>query len=500
MLRRLEGQGEMTGWGVSLPEVHRVTERENGDLGYMFYPRSVAVAGASNRAGFSPGRRFVAALVRSGFGGGVYPLNSTGGEVEGLKAYTSILDVPEPLDHVISSIPAAGTPQLMRDSIAKGVKVVHLFTAGFSETGTEEGRRLEAEILSIARKGGIRIVGPNGMGLLCPESGLSFFTTALALKGSVGLLSQSGGNAQELIHAATLEGLGFSKVVSYGNAADLNETDYLEFLASDSSTEIIAGYIEGVRDGGRFPRVLARAAQKKPVILLKGGRTAAGGRAASSHTGSLAGSRAVWQALCRQTGAIDVRNLEEIVDLIKTFTYLSLPRGRNVGVVGLGGGRSVLSSDDCEGAGLNVPQFPEETRRSLSEMIPEAGTSVRNPIDSAPVVVQNLELFARTLGLVARSEVIDFLMVFLYAEVPMYADNPALLQGHIDTVMKAAPTLGKPVVLVLGTGGAEWIAKEVHEARETCLRAGFPIFSSVESAARAISRYIGYHEDRDGRK
>ncbi|MFQ5826522.1 MAG: CoA-binding protein, partial [Dehalococcoidia bacterium] len=459
-----------------MAEIQRVAERETDDLGYMFYPRSVAVAGASSRPEMTPGKRFVQALLESDYGGGVYPLNSTGGEVLGLRAYTSILDVPEPVDHVICSIPAPRTPQLMRECVAKGVKVVHLFTAGFSETGTEEGRRLEAEIVSLARQGGIRIVGPNGMGLLCPDSGLSFFTTVLARGGPVAFLSQSGGNAQEVIQAGGSRGLGFSKVISYGNAADLNEADFLGYLARDTASEIIAAYIEGVRDGQRFAQALAEASETKPVIVLKGGRTTAGTRAANSHTGSLAGNSAIWHALCRQTGTMEVQSLDELVDLLVAFMYLSLPQGRRVGVVGMGGGRSVLSSDECESAGLIVPQFSMEVRQSLSEIIPEAGTSVRNPIDSAPAVAQNIEHYSRTLEIVAQGEGTDFLIVYLYADVPMYDDTPHLLQRHVEAAIQAARTSGKPAAMVLATSGAMWMANTVYEAQQACLRAGLAVY------------------------
>ena len=473
-------------------------ESETQDLGYIFYPRSVAVAGASKRPGFAPGKGFLQALLRSGYRGGVYPLNSSGGEVLGLKAYTNISDVPEAVDHVICCIPAPHTPQLMKECVAKGVRVVHLFTAGFAETGTEEGRRLEEEIVNIARRGGIRVIGPNCMGLICPDSGLSFFTAAQARRGPVAFLSQSGGNAQELVNMASVRGLGFSKIISYGNAADLNEADFLHYLARDGESEIVAAYIEGVRDGQRFAQALGEAARTKPVILLKGGRTGAGTRAANSHTGSLAGSSVIWHTLCRQTGAMQINNVDELVDLVLAFVYLSPPQGRKVGVVGMGGGRSVLSADDCESAGLIVPQFPLEVRQRLREFTPEAGTSVRNPVDSSPVVALNIQYFSRTLELVALSGVVDSLIVYLYAEIPLYADMPHLLQQHAEAIVQAAKDFGKPLAVVLATSGAPRAANMVFEAQQTCLRAGVAVYPSIGRAARAISRFIGYHEDRGG--
>ncbi|MFQ5827504.1 MAG: hypothetical protein ACE5IA_09150, partial [Dehalococcoidia bacterium] len=174
----------------------------------------------------------------------------------------------------------------------------------------------------------------------------------------------------------------------------------------------------------------------------------------------------------------------------------SPPQGRRVGVVGLGGGRSVLSSDECESAGLIVPQFSREVRQRLSEIIPEAGTSVRNPIDSAPAVAQNIEYYSRTLEIVAQSEGTDFLIVYLHAEVPMYADTPTLLQRHVEAVIKVAQTFGRPLAIVLSTSGAVWMANTVYEAQQACLRAGLAVYPSIGRAAWAIGRFIGYHEDR----
>src|SRR5262249_49929056 len=199
------------------------------------------------------------------------------------------------------------------DAAAKGVKVIHFFTAGFSETGDEERGGLERLVLEKARAAGIRIIGPNCMGLDAPESGLSFMPGFPTHAGDTAFISQSGANAGEFVRYAGARGVRFSKVASYGNAADLNECDFLEYAAQDPETRRIFGYIEGVRDGRRFVKVLKEAAGRKPVVILKGGITEAGSRAANSHTGSLAGSIEVFDALCRQAGALRARTMEDAV-------------------------------------------------------------------------------------------------------------------------------------------------------------------------------------------
>jgi acyl-CoA synthetase (NDP forming) len=208
------------------------------------------------------------------------------------------------VDYVISTVPAKAAPGLIAECARKGVKAVHFCTAGFSETGEEEGLRLEPQLAALSKKTGIRIIGPNCMGIYCPASRLSFNTDFPKESGPVGLISQSGGNTESLIRRVVPRGVRFSKAISYGNACDLNESDFLEYLAGDPETEIIGLYIEGVKDGERFPQILRKAAEKKPVILLKGGITEGGARAALSHTGSLAGSEVIWRSLCNQLGVI----------------------------------------------------------------------------------------------------------------------------------------------------------------------------------------------------
>ena len=317
------------------------------DLENLFNPRSMAIIGVSSQG--NPydwgGRRFLQYLLNQGFEGNIYPVNPKGGKVFGLKIYPDIKDVPDPIDYVMSCISARQTPQLVKDCIAKEVKGVHIFASGFSESGTKEGKALEEEISSLVHQSNIRIIGPNCFGIYCPKAGLSYGPDFSKECGSIALMCQSGGNSIYLVHEGLRRGIRFSKVISYGNACDVNESDLLEYFAGDPDTKIITAYIEGVKDGRRFYQVLKEVIKEKPIIILKGGITEAGATAAASHTGALAGSNEVWDALFRQAGIIRVYSLEELIDMTMTFNCLPLPSGKRTLVFGIGGGATVLATD-----------------------------------------------------------------------------------------------------------------------------------------------------------
>ncbi|MDO8491359.1 MAG: CoA-binding protein, partial [Dehalococcoidia bacterium] len=354
--------------------------RSGKDLDWLFHPRSIAVIGVSDNID-NWGYTWLKNQREAGFKGKLYPVHPRGGEVLGLKVYPKVTDIPDPVDYAISSIPASAILQLVEDCIQKGVRALHLFTAGFSETGEAVNAELEQRVIAKARQGGLRIVGPNCMGIYCPESGLTFDPTLSKESGGVAFISQSGGNAREIGWAGTNRRVRFSKIISYGNASDLNESDYLEYCTFDPKTTVIGAYIEGVRDGRRFFRALKEAARRKPVIILKAGRSEAGSRAAASHTASLAGSGAPWSALFPQCGAIPVYSLPDMLDLMQTFLYLKAPAGRRTAVIGGGGGASVIAADDCFAAGLQLPPLDTKVREDLARFTPSAGTSVRNPVD-----------------------------------------------------------------------------------------------------------------------
>ena len=345
---------------------------------HIFYPRTVAVIGASESDGFSQ------ALMGTKLKDGLFLVNPKYKELNGRRCYASILDVKDEIDYVVIAVPALLVPKVLTECIEKDVKAVHVFTAGFSETGLEERKILEDEVRQIA-KGKVSLIGPNCMGICCPKSGLAFVPGILTREDSVGVISQSGTFAEQFLSVGELRNIKFSKVVSYGNAVDLDCPDFLEYLTHDSKTEVIALYLEGTKNGERLRAAMTKATKLKPVLALKGGVTEHGRRAASSHTGSLAGSPEVWSSLFRQVGVIQVEDFDELLDTALALSCVPLPSGKGTAIITNSGGFSVLETDLCVKAGLEVPRFTEETVAELRKMVPIAGTSVNNPLDAWPI-------------------------------------------------------------------------------------------------------------------
>ena len=469
----------------------------SSSLDAIFNPRSIAIAGVSTKGhtGLLGGAAYMDAMLTCGFKGQLYPVNPKGGEVFGRTMYPTVRDIPGPVDYVISAIPASGALHLMEDCVASGVKAVHFFTSGFSELGKAEGVDLERKVLSLARKHGIRIVGPNCMGVYAPAAGVSFLSDLCTESGPVGAICQSGGNAIYVAREAARRGIRFSKVVSYGNASDVNESDLMEYMADDPETGIILAYIEGVKNGPRFKRALERAAGRKPVVVLKVGVTESGARAAASHTGSLAGADAVWDGLLEQVNAIRVHTIEEWIDMAVTLTFHRKPAGRRVALLGLGGGATVLAGDEASKEGLAIPRFPDSLReRTASLLGTEAGTIINNPMD--------LSAEAWTVGyypiLKAFSEYegIDFTIV--HFSVGLIARPPEQHEGIWsklnDDILRAHTHFGKPIVVAMQMltfpEHYEWMI----DAKEKCYRSGIAVYNSIRHAARSMARLQRYHE------
>jgi len=416
----------------------------------------------------------------------------------GLRAYPTITAIHEPVDYVVCGVPASLVPTIVQDCVTAEAKTLAIFTAGFSETGEEPGITMERDIVRIARSGGLRIIGPNCLGVHSPSGGIFLETDVPEANGRVGFLSQSGGYARQFIVAAAEREIPVSKVVSYGNAADLNEADFLEYFTEDRDTAVIAAYVEGVREPRRFVGALRQASAAKPVIVLKGGHTEAGRQATMSHTASISGSQHVWAALCRQMGVIQERDLEDMADTIQAFDLLRPPAGKRVGIVGIGGGVSVLAADDCEKAGLAVPSFPDELRERLGMFTSIAGTSLRNPVDTSAEVYWNEAALARTVELVAEWEGIDLLFVILNA-VATIQRGVDTLRRQTGAVVAAAKRTYKPTAIVIITGGIEAAEQMTRVVARECVKGGFPVYPSGTRAARALSHVIQYYDSRNSR-
>ncbi|HSW04399.1 acetate--CoA ligase family protein [Aquabacterium sp.] len=356
----------------------------------FFFPRSVAIIGASTDPERIGGRplRF---MVECGFAGALYPVNVNGvAEIQGHTAYRSVLEIPGEVDHAIVAVPVAGAEQAVRDCAQKGVKAVQVFTAGFAETSSE-GAALQRRITDIARAAGMRLVGPNALGLLNPGIGLfATFSTALnglrPRAGSIGLATQSGAFGSAAYGMATLRGLGLSRVIATGNEADVDVAECIEYLAQDDDTSVICAAIESCRDGARLRAALLQAADAgKPVVIMKIGHTEIGAAAAATHTGSLAGNDAVYDTVFAECGALRAHSIEEMLDIAYVcVTAKQLPANAEIGIVTGSGGVGILMADNATELGLTLPPLPEATAQALRDILPFAVPA--NPYDTTAQV------------------------------------------------------------------------------------------------------------------
>ena len=465
----------------------------------LLHPKSIAVVGASSSSGGRP-VGFVSPLLDFKFKGKIYPVNPKYSKIAGLKSYPSIKDIPGAVDYVISAVPAGKVLDIMEECSQKGVKVMHLFTARFSETGRQDAAELEQEILRQARKKGIRIIGPNCMGVYYPEERISWSSNFPRESGSTGLISQSGNLALWLIPMAALRGVRFSKGISYGNAIDFNECDLLDYFSEDPSTKLIMMYLEGVRDGKRFFNTLRQVTPKKPVIILKGGQGKAGTRATASHTASLAGSMEIWKTMVTQAGAVCADTMEEIVDLAASFYFLPPITGRRVGITGGAGGPSVLSADQCEEAGLDVIPLPEEIRQELKSKGIAAWDWLGNPADRSVIGDDSLST-GDILQMMARNQNFDLLIALISAPYRVGRKERLSADTHLKpyklTELDYKQLLTVVSDMSLGINdynNSSW--KLMCDVRTKLVEANIPFYPTIERAARAVSKLIDYYQKR----
>jgi len=349
----------------------------NFDL--LFNPRSIAMIGATSNIGKWGAIVFLNILM-GGYQGKLYPVNPKGEMVFNHPAYPKLADIPEPVDLAVIAIPARVTREAVQECIRKGIRMAIVITSDFSETG-EEGARLEREIVEIARAGGLRLVGPNTMGIFSASARLTALMPPVRpRRGAVSLVSQSGNIGTQMLGWGEKFAVGFSKYVSSGNEGDLRSEDYLDCLGRDPDTRVILLYIEGLDDGREFLRKARNITPHKPIIAFKGGRTEAGTRAAKSHSGAMAGVKEVYEAAFRQAGILWASTTEEMLELAAAFSSLPLPRGNRVGILTRGGGWGVITADACNELGLEVPPLDESIVRRLDSLLP-AFWSRGNPVD-----------------------------------------------------------------------------------------------------------------------
>ena len=470
----------------------------------MVRPRSIAVVGVKRPGGRAlVGTDLFKQLQDFGYPGRLYPINprAAGQSIHGHPAYARLQDLPEVPDLVIVCVPARFVPDALADCAAVGCRNIHVFAAGFKETGEPEGAALQAKIESIAETGGLHVIGPNCMGFYVPEAGMVTWPNPPTESGPVGLISQSGGHSRDFTKfASTRFGIHFSKVVSYGNALTLGGTDFLKFMATDEKTRIILIYLEGIDDGREFFETVRRTSPDKPVIVFKAGMTAAGVRTAASHTGALAGSERIWRTFFEQSGAVRATSLEEMADLTQAFLHLPACKGRRVAVLGSGGGISVNAADACADAGLDLPAFSWELFAALDDSLSHSGTIVSNPIDAHRLFF-DLSLLGRLLDRLAGGDEVDMFIVFLHLDW-LYTDggrSQAFMENVADYIGRQgkAAAGGKPLVVACRQYlDIPEVGQAAGRMRTILLGSGVPVFDSMPAAVTTLAKLADYHEWR----
>ena len=450
----------------------------------FFQPSSMAVIGASRSPG-KGGNIILRNLQKAGFKGALYPINPTVKEILGLPSYARVSDVPGPVETAMVVIPKTAVPDALEDCAAKGVTNIILSTGGYSDAG-EEGAREQKTIIEMARRAGIRIMGPNSIGTLNPSAGMSTSIVGLdpIRKGGVSIIGQSGvfssGWARWI---ADTKPFGLAKVACIGNKGDVNESDLLEYLTGDSATRTVGMYLEGVVEGKRFIRAAAAACKAKPVVVMKAGRSEAGAAAVASHTGSLAGSDAVFDAVCRRTGLVRTQNSEAFFDALAAFEKLPLPRGNRMGALSITGMGCVAATDAVEECGIDLPALQPDTLRKLREVMP-VWAPVRNPIDIWSAIEQHGSKKATShiaRCLMEQPDVDALLITFVLMPESMF-DIP---EAFAD-IFRRHPH--KPVFASYYGGTAREIA-HIHEGFAAL---GVPCYPTPERAIFAFSRMVEY--------
>ncbi|MCX8021805.1 MAG: acetate--CoA ligase family protein [Syntrophorhabdaceae bacterium] len=447
------------------------------ELDPIFNPKGVALIGASGKIG-KIGKVMMDRFLEVGFPK-LYPVNPAENEISGIRAYPSILDIPYDVDLAIIVTPKEAVLKTVKECTEKKVRAIVITTSGFGEAD-EDGRKLQEEIATIAKRGGTRVIGPNCIGIYCPESRLPYTLKPGMEPGNVGVVSQSGFFADYLTYTATRYGINFSKAVSCGNECDLTITDFLEYMGEDPKTEIIIVYVEGVKDGRRFVEVLRHISRKKPIILWKGGTTEGGSKAAASHTGAVSGSHRIWDGVIEQTGVIRVKSFEETIDTLIAFNLQPLPEGNRVGIISAPGGMAVATTDACFEMGLDVPDLSQQSLNRLKEIVPSVGGSIKNPVDLSLASLVDPEIHGKALRVMDEEERID--MLLLISIVGGERLYKILFEGYGEKPLK------KPLAVTVMEDDIESFGKHLSYL----CKKGISPYPDASRATKALSKLWSY--------
>ena len=456
------------------------------NLDKLFNPRAVAVFGASGSERH-PGYMMLYALKRCGFRGKIYPVNPGKGEIPGLKVYESIDQIADDsIDLAIVVVAPSVVLSVMEQIGRTKISFVVLITSGFRELGTPEGIRLETDIRRIAQKSKIRFVGPNCLGIYSSDSRMAFFPDQEPSDGNTALISQSGSQSVILYQLARERGVSFNKMVSSGNEADLCCVDFLDYFSTDPKIKVITAYLEGIKNGRKFIEIGRDVSLHKPTIVFKVGTTAAGGMAASSHTGAMSGKAAIWRSVLRQTGMISAESISELLDIALGFSLISGPIGRRVAIVGGPGGSSVISADACERSGLKIAGLKRDTMRQLREMLPPVGISVRNPVDMGfGATVEGI--YKDILRILDADRNVDVILAL--GGAPTFVGKSYIrIEEFAEEMITVKTSLSKPLFTVVPH------ISQTQNAADMLREAGIPTFSEPDRAANTIGKMVDYYE------
>jgi len=472
--------------------IERIDQREHlaesVSIARVLAPHSIAIVGAGRTGGL--GREILDNAIASGFRGAIHPINPHADRIADLPATPRLTDVADDIDLVVAAVPAAAIPEVIRDAAQKRARGIVVISAGFAETGPE-GLARERDLVAQARRHGIRLIGPNCLGVANTAETVSLnatFAPVFPARGPIGFLSQSGALGIAILARARELGLGLSSFVSVGNRADASANDLLQYWESDPATELILLYLESFGNPRKFARIAQRVAAKKPIVAVHGGRTRAGMRGASSHTAALANSGTAVDALFRQAGVIRVDTLEELFDVTQLLAHAPLLHGRRVAILGNSGGPGILAADACEGAGLEVPALSAATQERLREIVPNAAVS--NPVDL--LATANADQYARALDVALADRDVDAALAIF---TPLRgSDSDAVARVLASTAQKSRD---KPLLASVVTSEMELAALRTRLSAEPLGFDRFPLFGFPESAVRAIGRAASHVEWRN---
>ncbi|MHA2315207.1 MAG: acetate--CoA ligase family protein [Candidatus Hermodarchaeia archaeon] len=464
---------------------------EGSNLKFLFEPRSVAIIGASRTPG-KLGYNILRNLIDLGFKGELYPVNPKATEILGLKAYSRVDSIPGSLDVAVIATPASTVPEIMESCARKRVKGVVIISSGFSEEGNTA---LEEKMVKIAKKAGIRIIGPNTTGVLNTANGFtSSFVPGIgrAKRGHVAIVAQTGVFLGYLLaYIISSQQFGLSKVVGLGNKRDVDDMEVLNYLGQDPETKVICMYIEGVKDGRSFLTTARKVSKKKPILVLKSGVTEKGAKVAMSHTGSLAGRSEIFGAACKQAGIIQVESFEELIDFAKAFALQPLPKGKNIGVMSVTGAGCVIAADSAIKNRFQIPDLSSETVEAIRKISPPWHKKIGNPVDMGPAVEvgmyspsEALNVFNTAFNALLEDKNLDSLVVVFFGLYRSFPVFEAALSGLASIEERTL----KP--LLFSISGDKEATDEITKLLE---RSGFPVYPEVTRAIRAMAAMCEYY-------